>query len=609
MASTQTRTMRRTMRNGWAPHDADIYGRAVSRARAARMRRTLRAIGLGAPLRPPGANGRRAVILHLDGLSHRALAVAAREGRVSFLERLLAGGGATLSPFLAGAPASTSAFQAGLLYGSVDDVPGYLWWDKRHNQMVRMDSSTSVAEVEGRHARRSPGLLAGGTSYSTLFTGDATPPVLNLANALSLRWNSNFRQWPFTAAAAMQGALGVKLLARLFLEAPQFAASGLAWSARVGRHEWEWRLFGMRLLTALPLREIATWGTVGDMAIGVPVVYTCLVDYDEVAHRRGPRHPEAIDHLRAMDRCVETIFTAAAAFPEMKYDIYVLADHGMVDSVPFSALDGRDLNAFLRAAAEGESAASRHISLRALGDSLPPPLGWIAHQAARLDGGVPPPGVRVVDAGDLAHLYFTDDREALPIEAITRRHARILAALRASPAVPLLAARSQNGPVALLGGRTHHLDDAADLAALIAHPLFQGRESATLVSYIARLVNMRSSGDLVLYGNAGPGRAVAFSWEFGSHGGLAADELESFVIHRPDVAFDFPSVRVPEQLHRAFVPYRPPLPRLQDLAAGAASPDPARRDAAAQAMASGEALPDASERAAHSGCDEHAPLT
>lgn len=595
------------MRNGRALH-GDAYGGAVSPDRAERMRRVLRAVGLGSPLRPPGTNGRRAVILHLDGVSRRTLAAAARDGCVPFLQRLLESGSATLSPFLAGAPASTSAFQAGLLYGSVDDVPGYLWWDKRHNRAVRMDSSTCVAEVEGRHARRSPGLLTGGTSYSTLFTGDASPPVLNLANALSLRWNSNFRHWPLSAAAAIQGTLAFKLLGRLFLEAPQYLASGLAWSARVGRHEWEWRLFGMRLLTALPLREIATWGTVGDMAIGVPVIYTCIVDYDEVAHRRGPRHPEAIDHLQAMDRCVETVFTAAAAFPEMKYDVYVLADHGMTDSVPFSALDGRDLNAFLRAAAEGESAAMRHLSLRALGDSLPPPLGWIAHQAARVNGSVPPPGVRTVDAGDLAHLYFTDDREALPIEAITRRHARILAALRASPAIPLIAARSQHGPVALLNGRVHHLEDASDLAALSEHPLFKGRDAATLTSYIARLVNMPSSGDLVLYGNAGPGRAIAFSWEFGSHGGLAADELESFVIHRPDVAFDFSAVRVPEQLHRAFVPYRPPLPRRQDLAGDQGSADPVRRGAAANALANGDALHDVSDIAAHSGCDgEHAP--
>lgn len=527
------------------------------------MRALLQSIGLR-ETRPPGANGRRAVIVHLDGVSRRVLSFAAREGRIPFIEKLLSRRGAELSPFLAGAPASTSAFQAGLLYGQVDDVPGYLWWNKRRNALVRMDQAMGVTDVEGRHARRDPGLLAGGTSYSTLFTGGATPAVMNLGRAWRLQWNSNFRHWPLSAAAAVQTALGAKLLGRLATRAPRYLASGASWAARVGRHDWELRLFWMRLLTSILLREIATWGTIGDMAIGAPIVYTCLVDYDEVAHRRGPRHPEALEHLSSIDRSVEKIFAAAAAFPERRYDVYVLADHGMVDSVPFSKIDGRDLQVFLHAALEGSAADTRNGTPRGLG---------------------PPPGMRVVDAGDLAHLYFTDDSEPLPIEAITRRHARVLAALRGSPAVPLIAARSLHGPVAMLAGRTHHLEDAADRAALAAHPLFAGRETTTLFSYIARLAGMRSAGDLVLYGNAGPGSAVAFSWEFGSHGGLASDEIESFVLHSPGAGFDFAAVRQPEQFFGAFVPYRPPLPRDQDV------------------IGAPEALSDASPAALRSGCD------
>lgn len=597
-------TITTAMRDGVSPGTWE--GPAPARVRS--LSRLFRALRLGSARRPAGTNARRAVILHLDGVSRHTLEHASRAGRLPFLTRLLASGRHRLSPFLVGAPASTSAFQAGLLYGAVDDVPGYLWWDKRRNREMRMDRGPHVTEIEERHARRDPGLLAGGTSYVTLYAGGATPPIFNLGRAFSLQWNSNFRHWPLRQAAAFQGALAFKMLGRFAVDAPRFAADALAWSARVGRHEWEWRLFGMRLLGGIPLREVATWGTVGDMAIGVPVVYTCFVDYDEVAHRRGPRSREALGHLESIDACVETIHAAAAALPDHRYDVYVLADHGMTESVPFAAIDGRDLPAFLRAAVDGDIAAERHVALRHAADNLPPPLSWAVHQMARREGREPPPGMRVVDAGDIAHLYFTEDPQPLTLETMQLRHARVLAALRASPAIPLLVVRTEHGPAAVCGERVHRLDDGAGRAALAGMPLMKGRDAETLLGYLTRVISMPSAGDIVLYGNAASDtRAVAFSWEFGSHGGIAADEIESFVIHPAHVDFDFSRITLPEQLHRWFVQYRPSLPAKQDLAVDVCAPDPAERHAAFRALLDGHAYPDATPAAAAASCeDSHA---
>src|SRR2546430_9974569 len=44
-----------------------------------------------------------------------------------------------LSPCRSGAPTSTPAFQAGLLYGVGHDIPGYTWFDKRRGREVRME--------------------------------------------------------------------------------------------------------------------------------------------------------------------------------------------------------------------------------------------------------------------------------------------------------------------------------------------------------------------------------------------------------------------------------------------------------------------------------------
>jgi hypothetical protein len=546
-----------------------------------------------------GTCGRRAVIVHLDGVSRAALRTGMLSGAAPFLCRLLEEGRFRLDPYRVGAPASTAAFQAGLLYGKVDDVPGYLWYDKRRRRKVRMDEGEEVARAEHRHSRGLPGLLAGGTSYTTLFDGSASVPSCNLPRVRSLDWKSNSRHWELPTALALRGVAGAKIWSRLATEALPELTEGILASVKHGRHEWEWRLFCLKLLCGVWLREHATWGTVGDVFHGFPIVYTCLVDYDEVAHRRGPTGELPLEYLKRMDRSVETIVAATEAVPHLNYDVYVLADHGMTDAIPFASIDGRDLPAFLAAAAEGERASARHSSLRALGNRLPPPFGWIAHQAARKEAR-PPRGVEVVDAGDIAHVYFTDHAEPLPLEAIERLQPRILAALQTSAAVPFVVARSIAGPVVLAGREYHRLAEPRQRAALAAHPAFRGRADVeTLFGYLERVISMPSAGDLVLYGNAGPGRTIAFSWEFGSHGGIAADEIESFVVAPRDAAFDFRDVTLPEQLHQWFVRYRPPLPARQDLAEIAHQSEPERE--AAIAMASGLALPDPSADAI-TGC-------
>lgn len=477
---------------------------------------------------PAGACGRRAVILHFDGVGRRTLDLAMRQGRFPFLQRLLQSGTHAVSTYRVGAPASTAAFQAGLLFGRADDVPGYLWYDKRLGRNMRMDRSADVTLVEARQQRDEPGLLAGGRSYATLFGGGAKAPTMNLSCATHLDLNLGGR-WPQPLGAFVIGALVVKLAARLLVAIPRDLVEGIRWCLTVGSIDHEWRLFCMRALTDT-MREITSWSLVADMAGGTPIVYACVVDYDENAHRRGPLAERALRHLDAADKAAEIVYAAAEALPGMNYDVYVLADHGQVESVPFSTLQGQDLAAFLRSAVGEEPAAK----------------------------GTPPPGVEIVDAGDIAHLYFTDTREAQTLEEIERRRPAILAALQTSESVPFLAVRSDRGPVVLAGRRYYHLAEAQSRLELAEVPAFRGPHRELLIGYVERLIGMQSAGDLILYGNRGAGeRAVAFSWEWGSHGGIGIDEVEAFVLHPANVAFDFGAVTLPCELFRWFVRYRP----------------------------------------------------
>src|SRR4030088_796189 len=83
-----------------------------------------------------------------------------------------------LSPCRSGAPTSTPAFQAGLLYGVRHDIPGYTWFDKWRGGAGRVDRGGDAPSLEEDLALSGNPLLRGGSVYCSIFSG----------GALSRRW-------------------------------------------------------------------------------------------------------------------------------------------------------------------------------------------------------------------------------------------------------------------------------------------------------------------------------------------------------------------------------------------------------------------------------------
>src|SRR5512146_873301 len=96
----------------------------------------------------PLESGRRLVLIQLDGVSHERLRWAIRTGHMPFLARRLDEGRLDVSRAYSGAPASTPAFQAGMMYGVAPSVPGFVWYDRHHGREVRMDRATDAAAME-----------------------------------------------------------------------------------------------------------------------------------------------------------------------------------------------------------------------------------------------------------------------------------------------------------------------------------------------------------------------------------------------------------------------------------------------------------------------------
>lgn len=509
---------------------------------------------------------RRLVLVQLDGVSRARLERAMAAGYMPYLASRLASGRHVLASTRSGAPASTPAFQAGLFYGAAPSVPGFVWFDRRSGREVRMDRAEDAARIERRLARGEPGLLRGGTSYFSIFSGGAAVPHFCLSGfggELALDWyGEHFNGWDALASTLAHSVTAARGALRVAQEAGVGLVDGVRWSLALGRVKHEPRFLVHRVLIGGILRELAVQGMLVDISRGIPAIYVDFMGYDETAHRRGPDSPAAMRALEAADAAIAMIFAAADAAPELGYDVYVLSDHGHVATRPFEAITGAPLPDFV-ARAEAGAPLPR-------GPRASPNRGF---PGGRTPGGGRVDGIATAEAGDLAHVYFLHDRGPLPLDAVRARHWRVLAALSASRAVGLLGVRGGQRGFALVRGDILDLADPSDVARL-PHP-----DPALLATYLADLLTLRESGDIVVQGWRGEGRdIVAYAWEFGSHGGVAPEELECFVAHPAGCAFSFADAIRPSELHAWFERVRadgeevPPVAVREDVDRGAPGP-------------------------------------
>jgi endonuclease/exonuclease/phosphatase family metal-dependent hydrolase len=298
------------------------------------------------------------LLLHLDGVGRKQLEFAMERGYAPTLRGLLERGPYRLSPCRAGAPTSTPAFQAGMLYGVGSDIPGYTWFDKRRGREIRMDRAEDARMLERDLAARGVPLLQNGSVYCSIFSGGA--PLRRWALS---GWNEQLCAEDFGMEALSRGPLLPQArdvvaatlvhsatLGRIFGALGMDVASGAVETARWVRHigsmQHEPKFLLHRVLTECLFAEFAANSCVIDIARGTPIVYACFIGYDEYAHRRGPYSRMALLKLWELDRMLGRIIAAAKALPELNYELYLFSDHGnaVLSRFPISHAQNYDLS-------------------------------------------------------------------------------------------------------------------------------------------------------------------------------------------------------------------------------------------------------------------------
>jgi hypothetical protein len=131
--------------------------------------------------------------------------------------------------------------------------------------------------------------------------------------------------------------------------------------------------------------------------------------------------------------------------------------------------------------------------------------------------------------------HLAEDRRLsrrLTVEEIEARHPGLLDALGRCDAIGLMVGRGGDGPVVFWRGRRYRLGDRRALARLAP---FRRLGYELCATHLVQAAEGARHGDLVLYGAFAQAGDVSFDFEFGSHGGLGADELDQFVCHPAEV--------------------------------------------------------------------------
>src|SRR5918911_5471453 len=289
------------------------------------------------------SDGRRGlVMLQIDALAYADLRRALELGYCPTIARLIEKEGFTLRRWFCGLPSATPYCQAGIFHGENAGIPAFRFYDKAARRVITCNAPHGVQYIRDRI--REPGALAGGSSYVNLLDGDAQTVAFTVATR---ERTSVYQRLGGTRMALLLPLHPIRV-ARMALQ------SVLEWL----REEWE-RAVGeavrrrthaeglfpfLRVFTNLVVRELQTVANLLDVYLGVPVIYSTFMQYDELAHHFGPSSWQALRDLRRTDRRIsEVLRMIRSEAAGREYDLVVLSDHGMTPSSSYRVRFGESL--------------------------------------------------------------------------------------------------------------------------------------------------------------------------------------------------------------------------------------------------------------------------
>ena len=525
-------------------------------------------------------DGKRGLImLQIDALAYSDLKRAMERGYAPTISRLLQQGEFDIRRWFCGLPSATPYCQAGIFHGENAGIPAFRFYDKQARKIITCNAPHGVQYIRDRI--KSPGALAGGSSYVNLMDGDAQTVAFTVAT----------REKMSVYQRLGGGRMGMLIL----LHPIRLLRMGVQSVVEYLREEWE-RLRGelarrvthsegifpfIRILSNVIIRELQTMAILLDVYLGVPVIYSTFMQYDELAHHFGPSSKQALYDLKRTDARISEIWRMARIAGGRGYDMVILSDHGMTPAESYRVKFGESLGATVENMLEGGVLASHADTseysdigaevIEAMAVITPPAQvrtrrvlrqarDWVRSRYGLRDIIVPEKyrvstshDVVVTYSSCLALVYFADEDEPLRIDAIKAapKKARLYTDLVDHPGIGLVATRADNGVhVEGKGGRAM-VSDAKLSMIEGSNPMeLYGTEEYALRA-VESLVLQSNAGDIVLFGAYDGKDIVSFDDQVGAHGSAGGDQVYPFIIAPRWLDLDNQVLEDARDIHRA----------------------------------------------------------
>lgn len=494
-------------------------------------------------------------IIQIDGLAANTLRLAIRTGIMPTLARWVREGTHRLTEWECGLPSQTSASQAGIMYGSNYDIPGFRWYEKDTGRFIVSNHPQDAASISKRISD-GKGLLSNvGSSVSNLFSGDATRSILTMSTLMDSHHMAAGSFYSYFLSPYSVTRTGILMAREMLLElwqARQQYRRGVL--PRIGRG-WSFAL--LRAVSNVALKDLSLAVLYEEIHSGVPVIYVGFSGYDELAHHAGPERPESLSVLADLDNHLASV-ERVAMLTLRPYKFVILSDHGQTQGAPFRQRYGVTLEEFVKSFQPGQDAIrSNGVTEEAWGhfnaviNELMNSTGRFGGRAARAvlrsrmnDGLVDvgpdraearsrPGSEMVISAsGNLAHIYFVKESQRLTKEHLDVEFPNLLDGLVSHPGIAFLLVRSAtHGPLVIGESGTHYLFTQK----------IKGRDPLEpfgpyAVEHLKHLDGFPHTGDIVVNSmyDSELQEAAPFEELVGSHGGLGGSQNGPFLLYPSD---------------------------------------------------------------------------
>jgi hypothetical protein len=316
----------------------------------------------------------------------------------------------------------------------------------------------------------------------------------------------------------------------------------------------------IRILSNVVVRELQTMAILLDVYLGVPIIYSTFMQYDELAHHFGPSSRPALADLRRTDSRISEIWRMARVVGGRGYDLVILSDHGMTRSVSYRVKFGESLGATVQGVLTDQALISHSerseysdvgaVIVEAVAQATPARMArfrrtlrrvrdWIRSRYGLREIILPEKyrvdtihDVVVTYSSCLALVYFADDENQLSLNSILSdaRRRSLYEALVAHPGIGLVLTR-QDGAVHAESSKGKASIEAERLTVIAGeNPLEPyGTESYQLRA-IESLVAQSNCGDCILFGAFDGYEIISFDDQVGAHGSAGGDQVYPFLI-------------------------------------------------------------------------------